>query len=72
MHCPDRLFQCLIPRLRRFQYNEDFLLFNNFPPPPIHRLNCWNNIRTGRQFRTHHCSSNLYRLSLVCCRDQDN
>ena len=72
MHRLDRFFECTIPRFGGFQYEENFLCFDNFSLPTINRLNPWDDIRTGSQLRIHHFFANPYRFFLICRRNQDN
>ena len=72
MHRLDRFFECTIPRSGGFQYEENFLCFDNFSLPTIYRLNPWDDIRTGSQLRIHHSFANPYRFFLICRRNQNN
>ena len=72
MHRLDRFFECTIPRSGGFQYEENFLCFDNLSLPTINRLNPWDDIRTGSQLRIHHFFANPYRFFLISRRNQDN
>ena len=72
VHRFDRFFERPIPNFGRFQYEENFLCFNNFSVPAIYRLNPWNNIRAGSQLRIHHSFTNPYGLFLTFNRNQND
>ncbi len=72
MHRLDCFFECTISRFGGFQYEENFLCFDNFSLPTVYRLNLWDDIRTSSQLCIHHSLANPYRFFLIYRRNQDN